>query len=382
MIKRKTDQKQNSKETSTHLGESFSVWDELAQSKKLRKDLQHLYELRSRREENLSRFLHNINGHSGRRRMLYYAAAVMVAVLVGLGLKFRTLDENWERPLYSETEVMIPEVHYNVSLKLSTGENRILTDSRLFLFESDGVHITSSPDGKLTYEDFAFSDSLSEKVLYNELVVPRGRTCEIVLTDGTHIHLNAQSKLIYPVSFKKKHAREIYMEGEAYMQVAYDALCPFIVRTPRLQAKVLGTSFNVKDYSDEETCGIVLVEGKLQVNCRTGHRMVLVAGEEVYTDHSGKGLEKRKTVDAESTIAWRHKKLCFNNRTLGDIAKELERRYDICVRFDSPATARYSFLVKAQQFGCIEQVLELLRLTRKVDYKVEGRTVTFFSPDK
>jgi len=64
---------------------------------------------------------------------------------------------------------------------------------------------------------------------------------------------------------------------------------------------------------------------------------------------------------------------------LEDIAKDLEKRYDIRVLFDSPETARYSFLLKAQKFSRIEYVLELLRLTHKVDYSVEGRTVTIIS---
>lgn len=358
--------------------ECSSVWDELAQSEILRKDLQCLYELRSRRQRNLNRFLKNIDGCFGKKRIAYYAIAGMVTLLIGFSVTFRLMYGE-EKTLSSESQVLIPGIYYNISLKLSTGKNHVLTDSRIFLFESDGINITASSKGKVEYDDRAFLDSLSDKVLYNELIVPRGRECEITLSDGTQIYLNAQSKLIYPVSFKGKIVREVYMEGEAYMKVAHNSSSPFVVKSPRLQAKVLGTSFNIKDYPDDNVYGIALVEGKLQVNNELESPIVLLPGEEVYGDKDVGVFGKKERADMEGATAWMHETLYFNNRTLGDIAKELERRYDICVRFDSPETARYSFLVKAQKFSCIEHVLELLRLTRKVDYSVEGRTVTVFS---
>lgn len=355
-----------------------SVWDELAQSKKLRKDLQLLYTLKGRKQKNLDRFIRNLEDRSQKRRRFYYTVAAMTLLLIGLSATFHFMQrEELQSP--SEPKVLIPEVYYNISLKLSTGENYLLADSRYSLFESNGINIVTSPEGKIEYDDWAFSDSLSEKVLYNELVVPRGRECEITLSDGTKIYLNSQSKLTYPVSFKGKKVREVYMEGEAYLQVEPNPSCPFIVKSSRLQAKVLGTSFNVKDYPDEQTFGVVLVEGKLQVNHESGDQILLSPGEEVYGDEDSGTFGKRRGADIEGSTAWMHELLYFNNRTLEDIAKDLERRYDITVRFDSPETARYSFLVKAQKFSRIEYVLELLRLTRKVDYSVEGRTVTISS---
>jgi len=378
---KKTDYINLSNDTDMDKRERFSVWDELAQSERLRKDLQCLYELRSHRQRNLNRFLKNIDAHFGKKRILYYAIAGMVTLLIGLSVTFRLMYGE-EQTLSSEPERLIPEIYYDISLRFSTGENHVLTDSRIFLFESDGVNITASSEGKVKYDDCAFPDSLSKKVLYNELVVPRGRECEIILSDGTHIYLNAQSRLVYPVSFKGKKVREVYMEGEAYVKVTPDSSKPFLIKSPRLQAKVLGTSFNMKDYPDDKVYGVALVEGKLQVSNGAGDPVVLLSGEGAYGDKDSRIFGKKERVDVEGAIAWIHEKLYFNNRTLGDIAKELERRYDICVRFDSPETARYSFLVKAQKFSHIEYVLELLRLTRKVSYAVEGRTVTIFSQNE
>lgn len=360
--------------------ENRSVWQELAESEELRNDLQTLYELKARRKKNLNRFLKNINRDSyfRRKRKIYYAVAAMAVLLIGISITFRSMQSETE-PLSTEPEILIPEIYYDISLKPSTGDNYVLTDFPISFSESNGVHILASSEGKIKYDDLAFPDTLSDKVLYNELIVPRGRECEITLSDGTDIHLNAQSILRYPVSFKGKKVREIYIEGEAYMKVTPNPDCPFLVKSSRLQAKVLGTSFNIKDYPDEKSYGVALVEGKVQVNNNQGDLIVLSPGEEVYSDEEQGTFGKRGGADIEGITAWIHQKLYFNNRTLEDIAKDLEKRYDIRVLFDSPETARYSFLLKAQKFSRIEYVLELLRLTHKVDYSVEGRTVTIIS---
>ena len=90
----------------------------------------------------------------------------------------------------------------------------------------------------------------------------------LTFSDGTKIWVNSGSKVIYPVSFEKKK-REIYVEGEVYLDVTHDTSWPFVVRTQQVDVKVLGTSFNVSAYKDDSNMQVTLVEGKVEVNTNT-----------------------------------------------------------------------------------------------------------------
>ena len=359
-----------------HSDQGNTVWDELKDSERIRKDLQRLYVLKEREKMNTKRFLRAVNRKKmARLRPLYYTAAAAVALLV---ITFSVVrygeTPTVEQPVAQEEERVIPEVHYNITLKLASGKQYLLEDFQRSFFESGGVNISTSPDGVLTYNDKNFSDTLSGHALYNELIVPRGRECEITLSDGTFIRLNSESRLRYPVTFKGMNTREVFMDGEAYMQVHHNPDCPFIVTSSRMIATVLGTSFNLKDYPDEPVYGLTLVEGMVKVDNRRGGMYRLTPGEEVHGDTSTNAYTKEEA-DVDGVLAWTHGLLYFNNRTLREIAKDLEKRYDITVKFDTEQTADYSFMLKAQRFSRIEQILELLHLTKTVDYRVDGRTV-------
>ena len=359
-----------------HSDQGNTAWDELKDSEQMRKDLQRLYLLKKREKTNTRRFLRTVNRRKMvRLRPLYYTAAAAVVLLV---IAFST-TRYWETPaveapVAQDEERFIPEVHYDITLKLASGQQYSLGEFQRSFFESGGVNISSS-DGTLTYNDRNFSDTLSSSVLYNELIVPRGRECEITLSDGTFIRLNSESRLRYPVTFKGMNTREVFIDGEAYMQVHHNPECPFVVTSSRMVATVLGTSFNIKDYPDELTYGLTLVEGRVNVENRRGRLYQLIPGEEVQGNASSDTYTKEET-DVDGVLAWTHGLLYFNNRTLKDIAKDLEKRYDVTVKFDSEQTAGYSFMLKAQKFSRIEQILELLHLTKTVDYRVSGRTVT------
>ena len=91
--------------------------------------------------------------------------------------------------------------------------------------------------------------------------IPRGMSRRLVLPDGSRVWLNAESSLSYPGSFGGRERREVTLQGEAYFEVAPDSLHPFVVETAALQTQVLGTSFNVRAYSPEDT-RVTLLRGE------------------------------------------------------------------------------------------------------------------------
>ena len=125
-----------------------------------------------------------------------------------------------------------------------------------------------------------------QKVQIHRLSIPRGETFKVVLSEGTEVFLNSDSRLAYPTVFKGKE-RVVSLEGEAYFKVAKDAAHPFIVKSGNLQIRVLGTEFNVRSYSPTDV-RVTLITGKVAVSDTCGvHSVEMVPGQSVQLSSDG-----------------------------------------------------------------------------------------------
>jgi transmembrane sensor len=239
-----------------------------------------------------------------------------------------------------------------------------------------------------------------------ELQVPYGARSQLTLPDGSMIWLNAGSKIKYNRDFGI-NSRDVYLNGEAYFDVE-KSKHPFIVHTSYLDLKVLGTSFNVKAYPDEELIEATLVKGSIRVeNKSTGKPLYLKPREKLtfniadmkYSigssdqqksaaiDSSTKDTDVVKTKLKENTIrikenvntdeatSWKDGKLVINNEPLEELTRKLERKYDITFVFNSEVLKNYSYSGTLRDFP-LEQVLKALELTSPIQYKIKEKTVT------
>lgn len=118
------------------------------------------------------------------------------------------------------------------------------------------------------------------------LTIPRGESFKVVLCDGTEVWLNANSNFVYPTAFIGNE-RIVTLEGEAYFKVTKDPKRPFIVKTKNIQTRVLGTEFNIRSYSPEDT-HVVLINGKVEVsNTKGGSYTRLYPGEDAHLQSDG-----------------------------------------------------------------------------------------------
>lgn len=161
----------------------------------------------------------------------------------------------------------------------------------------------------------------------NTVEVPKGQRASLMLSDGTKIWLNSQSKLIYPTQFSDKE-RNVRLEGEAFFDVAHKEHLPFVVHSPLLAIKVLGTKFNVKAYFDEKSV-VTLAEGKVEVetnDCK--NRLTLKPNEQVsYSGSSGLALEKN--INTNTVKLWMKGEGAFIQCRLDHIVRDLERKFDV-----------------------------------------------------
>lgn len=200
--------------------------------------------------------------------------------------------------------------------------------------------------------------------------IPRGMSRRLVLPDGSRVWLNAESSLSYPGSFGGRDRREVTLQGEAYFEVASDSLHPFVVETAALQTQVLGTSFNVRAYSPEDT-RVTLLRGSVKVSDRHRGELLLRPGEG--TDSS---LDRKTVEDAEDCRAWTDGRFAFDDAPLVEIMRELGRWYNVDIVFTDREVMQERLHFRADRRDSLEQVLELLNCLRKVRARIEdGRVV-------
>jgi len=240
-------------------------------------------------------------------------------------------------------------------LTLSNGEQMALYNQDLTLNEENGVRITMKTEGGMQY---SMSDSMKTEMIYNTLTTPSQCDFSFTLADGTRVWLNARSSLRYPVAFTGNE-RVVYAEGEIYLEVAKDRKHPFFVVLNGMKVEVLGTSFNINSYADDGFAEVTLVEG----------RVATYVGKERYNLQPGRQLrwdkEKQdiniKVVNVEDYIAWKSGQYIFKGRALSEVAKVLQRWYDVDIVFESEECAKVVYtgvIYKEENFDAFVQRLK------------------------
>lgn len=208
---------------------------------------------------------------------------------------------------------------------------------------------------------------------------PLGSKTKLYLPDGTLVWLNAGSRMTYSQGFGVDN-RKVELEGEGYFEVKRNEKIPFFVKTKDLQLQVLGTKFNFRDYPEDHEVVVSLLEGKVGLNnlLREEKEAVLSPDERAVLNKAN-GLLTVESVTVSNASQWTDGYLFFDEELLPDIAKELERSYNVKIHIanDSLKTFRfYGNFVRREQN--IQEVLEALASTEKMQYKIEERNITIY----
>jgi ferric-dicitrate binding protein FerR (iron transport regulator) len=199
----------------------------------------------------------------------------------------------------------------------------------------------------------------------------------IELTDGSKIWLNADSRLNYPEVFGNT-SREVYLEGEAFFDVANDTRRPFIIHLRKGTIQVLGTSFNIRAYENEPvqtsvTTGKVAFIPLYENNQRRPDTFLITPDVKVtYAQTTGK-VVKEATTSADDR-AWTEGRLVFKNATLEAIGAELERTFGKKVAFLSDAPRQYR-LTGSFQHNSLQDIMYYLARSRAFHYEITDSTL-------
>lgn len=298
-----------------------------------------------------------------RRRMWMAAAGILL--VIGIGSLFTYLHLTSQKRAFDYASIAsdIPDDD-DVTLILSDNSTETLYSENVELhYNEDGAVVTGS--GQVLEQAKPVQEKEMEQ--FNQIIVPRGRRSSIVLADGTRLWLNSGTRAIYPVTFNKK-TREIYIEGEAYLEVAPDTKRPFHVKTDRLDVKVLGTKFNISSYPDENISSVVLVEGSVKASA--GSKTVLISPNQIFSHESQTGKTSLKTVNVLEHISWKEGWLIFKNDNLGSIIPVLSRYYNINIEMEDKRVQDLTISGKLDLKANYMDVIRVITTTAPLDYEI------------
>lgn len=298
----------------------------------------------------------------------YTAIAASLLLLLGVGFTYQ--NGNFDS---QKNQIIDPT---QITLQLANGDVQVISEgTKIAVKDADGNIIGTQQGNKIVYHATASSGKLT----YNTLKVPYGKRFELQLSDGTSIHLNAGTTLRYPIQFINGQNRQVFLNGEAFFDVAKDELHPFVVNADELNVRVLGTHFNVSNYPEDEMTDVVLVEGSVGLyesnkTFDAEKNTILKPGFKGSFDRKNNSIST-KSVDTEVYTAWVDGELYLRNISFANICKKLERQYDVTITNKNPKLSGEKFNASFKQEP-IEKVLSYFNDVYGIQYTITNKQVT------
>ena len=295
------------------------------------------------------------------------AASVVLALGIGVWMLVER-QQKGGRSVETDTNGLVRDVAAPVRSKATitlAGGQKVALDSVVGkdVAEQGGAKIEKGAGGQVAYR---MELGARSALLYNTLSNPRGsRVVNLTLSDGTRVWLNAESSIRYPAVFVGSD-RTVEVSGEAYFEVAADAVRPFRVKKDSATIEFLGTAFDVNAYRDEPTLKVTLLNGKVGV-AEGGERVLLGPGQQAVVRES---VRLAGVVDTAAVMAWKNGNFAFADADLPAVMRQLARWYDLDVSYAGAVPAGH-FEGKIGTSLTLDQVLRLLTRAQ-VHYRIEA----------
>ncbi len=299
----------------------------------------------------------------GWKRVSAVAASILIPLIIGVLLLKKT-DHHPEPRVVS-----IEAGNHKAQLFFSNGEKIELDETSTDTIFIDNTSLVAN-NGQVAY-----SNQTSAEAQINRIVIPRGGEFQMVLADGSKVWLNSESELIFPTAFNG-NIRSVEVKGEAYFEVAKNKAKPFIVKTSGQQIRVLGTEFNVRNYSDENQVITTLVEGSISLSPdnNTLASVLLSPGEQVVLEFKNDRISKQ-LVEVNEFVSWKEGEYLFKSKPLVDVMNELARWYDLDVEFKDESTKQSLVTGKFKRTNTFNSFVELLDKIEVAHFEIYGSSV-------
>ena len=225
--------------------------------------------------------------------------------------------------------------------------------------------------GYVTYHNSNLKKMIADRVIMQTVTSRQGMVSQFQLADGTKVWLNSNSELQFPSIFAGDF-REVKLKGEAYFEVFKNKNQPFRVAADEFSVEVLGTSFDLTNYTDEKKSEIILVEGKVSTSAiynekKTDNGSMHPGQMGVYSESTGKFYTEEVNVD--KYISWRDGNLICRDDKMEEVVKRLSRWFNVEIVINDPEIKSYIYKANFRNENLL-QVLNLLKMSAPIDFRI------------
>lgn len=292
---------------------------------------------------------------------------------------YHYLENDWKMMVDDKTlseikfEHLLDKVHHKIWKTDRAKQRRPLQRfMRIYMKAAAILLLPLIIAGGLVYTMFLEKpDNISANQVVNySLFAPMGSRISFTLPDGTHGMLNSGSTLSYSLPFTNN--RNLKLDGEGWFDVAHDENHPFSINTMNSRIKVLGTVFNVRSYPDDKYVEVVLQNGKVEFEDNINKEIVTIRPSErlVFQD----GSISTSVTDPSKYRAWTEGMLVFRDEPMDEVARRIERWYNVKVILADASLEKYSFHATFTD-DKLEDVLYCLSMTSPITYKIRKQTL-------
>lgn len=296
--------------------------------------------------------------------IIKYAAIAIMFLTIGFWSQLRFNDTSSDKKIIPRTDV--------ITLELENGDIQVISeDGSSKILRAGGKAVANQTGNQLIYN----KDTEETTISYNTLKIPSGKQFNIVLSDGSKVHLNSGSTLTYPVKFVKGAPRRVTLIGEAFFEIAHDEYDKFIVNTQELKIQVYGTKFNVSNYPENENTEVVLAQGSVslvdsQTDELTKDEFYLTPGFKGTFNKTNKEIVDEK-VNVSLYTSWMEGNIVFRNAPFEEIIRKLERAYNVIIINNNKKLAKETFNATIEtKHETIEQVLNYFNKIYQIQYSI------------
>ena len=292
----------------------------------------------------------------------------------------KAMYDAWYRSFDKEAENSIPDVSSEqlekelATIKQSNLRTLSASTSPFMYWRIAAAILILAVTGAIVYFQWNTIINTIDPIRYTEQITPNGARLQLTLSDGSQVWLNAGTKFRYPEKFKRGN-REVYLEGEAYFEVARDTKHPFIIHSGELMTTVLGTSFNIQAYSNEPNLEIAVITGKVSVEKESAEKskqkLMLLPNQKAVLSKENQELSRQEFLNAEKYLAWKEGRLIADNLAVSEILQMLNRTYDAAIEVETEALGKCHVTAEFEALP-LERVLDFLCAILNTTYSQKG----------
>lgn len=299
-----------------------------------------------------------------KRHIIYWSSfAASIILLIGIFLVFQ--QRMFHKEEFSPNQMYVAGLSLNqpsAELILPDGKKRLLSREKATVVIADSNREMRTDKQTLYVESNNLIPRESQHYTIN---IPLGAEYNIILPDGTKIYLNAGSSLKYPDQFIGEK-REVSLTGEGYFEVASDSLHPFVVHVADMSVEVLGTSFNINAYPEEEWVKTTLVEGSVKTLCGN-HNFIMKPNTQVAYNRKTQKVEYFP-VNIQQYTSWKDGYYDFEDMPLKVLMQIFSRWYNIKLEFAKPELKELKFSGRLKRYDDLHSLFKMLEYTRDIKF--------------